>query len=84
MTARSDFRNADHEVVRLHFHTSGEENMRLFRGDSNSLSGPDGTQFTYAWKDRDETITEQEFSQYRATGTYGDNFVFGNLDGYVP
>jgi len=80
----STFKNVDYNVVRIHFHSSGTENMRLNQGQSDVLRGPDGESYYYAWKARDEMITEEEFESYKATGVFGRNYSFGNPEGQVP
>jgi len=76
--------NQDYTVIRILFYTSGTENMRLFQGQSDNLTGPEGTQFSYAWKDRDETITDNEMQQYGTGANYGDSLTFGNPAGRIP
>jgi hypothetical protein len=80
----STFFNRDYDVVRIRFRTRGEENMRLFRSQSDRLKGPDGSTYKYAWKSRDEQIANNEFDQYSATGTYGTDVTFGSPPGEVP
>lgn len=82
--SNSQFNNQTHTVVKLSFRTPGVENMTIFQGDSNRISGLEGYEFVYAWKTRDELISESEMAQYGAIGTYGQNYTFGNPAGRVP
>ena len=81
--AESIFKNNDHDLVRIRFRTTGEENMRIYRGNSDRLKGPQGDAFQFAWKTRDVEITTEEFDRNHATGTYGENFEFGTPAGSV-
>lgn len=80
----SMFENTDYSIVRIRFRTSGEENMVLYQGRSDRLKGPSGATFVYAWKTRDEQITNDEFDKYGATGNYGDDYEFGTPSGGMP
>jgi hypothetical protein len=80
----SEFKNSDHDIVRILLYTTGTEHMRLNRGQADNLSGPQGLQFSYCWKDRDENITDAEIQQYGAAANYGDNIIFGSPIGQAP
>lgn len=84
IVAESTFTNADYALVRIRFRTSGEENMRLYRSASDRLKGPNGGTYLYAWKTRDEQITNDEFDQHGTVGAYGSDVVFGSPPGKVP
>lgn len=82
--ARSNFHNVDHQIVKLTFYTSGVENMTLYQTQENSISGPEGTTYRFAWKTRDETISDEEMQQYGANASYGEDFRFGTPRGRIP
>ncbi len=81
---QSRMTNQDHGCVKLMFYTSGTENMVLRNGQEDTINGPEGESFLYAWKDRDELITDAEMRAYGAEAEYGDDLVFGDLPGKVP
>lgn len=81
---RSECVNNDHAVVKITFRHTGTENMTLNRGQTDSIVGPQDEEFKYAWKIRDELITDDEVARYGAQARYGDTLVFGNPPGKVP
>jgi hypothetical protein len=82
--ADSIFRNVDYKIVRVRFYTSGTENMQIYQGQSDRLKGPEGGSYNFAWKARDETITDDEMQEYGDEAMYGEEFSFGTPRGQIP
>jgi hypothetical protein len=81
---RSNFKNVEHTVVKLTFYTSGTENMTLLQGQDDNIVGSEGVTFVFAWKTRNENISDEEMQQYGSSATYGENFTFGEPRGKIP
>ena len=85
MAARTDIINNDHALVKLIVVTPlGIENPLVRQGESDSVSGPEGSTFTYAWWTKDDLIMDGQVNQYGATHPYGTPLVFGNPAGRIP
>jgi hypothetical protein len=84
MTLQSRFINNDVSVVRITIRSATIANIGLFQGEENAVSGPDGASFVYAWKDRDELISEDEVSAFGVEVGYGHDISFGDPKGKVP
>jgi hypothetical protein len=82
--ARSLFINRDHDILTIKLYSVGTEAMKLPKGDSEHVDGTSGDVFSFAWKNRDESITDEEFQDYGITATYGENFIFGSPAGQIP
>ncbi len=82
--SESTFTNIDYNLVRIHFETKGTENMLIYRGNYDKLKGPSNGEFRFAWKSRNEVITQDEFDTYAVTGYYGTDYEFGTPSGRIP
>lgn len=80
----SEFENVDYDIVRILAYTSGVERLRLNQGQTNRLKGPEGESFQFAWKARDELITDDEMQTFGTEAMYGESFSFGNPRGQIP
>lgn len=78
---KSTFYNRDHDVVKIIIISTSTENITLYRGQSDNINGPDGVLFRYAWKTRNELITDAELNKFGADAVYGTRIVFGSPQG---
>ncbi|TPL20960.1 hypothetical protein FJ945_19640 [Mesorhizobium sp. B2-4-9] len=81
-----NFENIERDYVRVRAEYQARvQNMVLNRGQRDVLRGAGGVEFRYAWKDRNEGITPEEFDQYGVDEQFdGGTITFGAPAGFVP
>jgi hypothetical protein len=83
-TAMTTLTNNDYEVIEVSVRSSGNQNFKIDRTEFQTITGPEGSDFRYAWKSRFESITDGEFNTYSVAATYGDDIIFGMPPGNIP
>jgi hypothetical protein len=83
-TATTTLTNSDYDVIEVAVRSTGSQNTKIDKTSSVNITGPENSNFRYAWKARFENITDDEFKNYSAEATYGDNIDFRAPPGQIP